>query len=96
MGVPRFFLNVHPSTLGRYADFARFIAETAANQSIDLGITLEIVERRPHWNGPRFMATLDRLRMLGIRIALDDFGLGESNYRMMLDCGLTASRSTGI
>jgi EAL domain-containing protein (putative c-di-GMP-specific phosphodiesterase class I) len=87
VGVPRFFLNVHASTLGRDADFARFIAETAANHSIDLGrITLEIVERRPYWNGPRFMATLDRLRMLGIRIALDDFGLGESNYRMMLDC----------
>jgi len=23
---------------------------------------------------------------MGIKIALDDFGLGESNYRMMLDC----------
>jgi EAL domain-containing protein (putative c-di-GMP-specific phosphodiesterase class I) len=85
--VPRFFLNVHASTLGRDADFARFIADTAATHSIDLPrITLEIIERQPYWNGPRFMATLDRLRMLGISIALDDFGIGESNYRMMLDC----------
>jgi len=85
--VPRLFLNVHASTLGRDADFARFIADTAAKHSIDLcRLTLEIVERRPYWNGPRFMATLDRLRMLGIKIALDDFGIGESNYRMMLDC----------
>src|SRR5215813_11358467 len=85
--VPRLFLNVHASTLGRDADFVRFIADTAANHSIDLRrITIEIVERRPYWNGPRFMATLDQLRMLGAKIALDDFGLGESNYRMMLDC----------
>jgi len=86
-GVPRLFLNVHASTLGRDGDFARFIAETAAGHSVDLSrLTIEIVERRPYWNGPRFMATLDRLRMLGVKIALDDFGLGESNYRMMLDC----------
>jgi EAL domain-containing protein (putative c-di-GMP-specific phosphodiesterase class I) len=85
--VPRFFLNVHASTLGRDADFTRFLDETAASHSIELSrITLEIVERQPYWNGPRFMATLDRLRMRGIKIALDDFGLGESNYRMMLDC----------
>jgi len=85
--VPRLFLNVHASTLGRDADFAGFIADTAADQSIDpRRLTLEIVERRPYWNGPRFMKTLDRLRMRGIEIALDDFGLGESNYRMMLDC----------
>jgi len=85
--VPRFFLNVHASTLGRDADFAKFMAETAAEHSIAPSrLTLEIVERRPYWNGPRFMATLDRLRIMGIKIALDDFGLGESNYRMMLDC----------
>jgi EAL domain-containing protein (putative c-di-GMP-specific phosphodiesterase class I) len=86
-GIPRFFLNVHASTLGRDADFARFIADTAADHAIvPSRLTLEIVERQPYWNGPRFMATLDRLRIMGIKIALDDFGLGESNYRMMLDC----------
>src|SRR5262249_32699471 len=85
--VPRFFLNIHASTLGRDDDFARFIADTARGYSIDLSrITIEIIERRPYWNGPRFMATLDRLRVRGVKIALDDFGLGESNYRMMLDC----------
>jgi EAL domain-containing protein (putative c-di-GMP-specific phosphodiesterase class I) len=87
VAVPRFFLNVHASTLGRDADFARFIADTAADNSIAPSrLTIEIIERRPYWNGPRFMATLDRLRVLGAKIALDDFGLGESNYRMMLDC----------
>jgi len=85
--VPQFFLNVHASTLGRDADFAKFIAYTAADHSIAPSrLTLEIIERQPYWNGPRFMATLDRLRIMGIKIALDDFGLGESNYRMMLDC----------
>jgi EAL domain-containing protein (putative c-di-GMP-specific phosphodiesterase class I) len=85
--VPRFFLNVHASTLGRDADFASFIADTSADHSIaPSSLTIEIIERRPYWNGPRFMATLDRLRVLGVKIALDDFGLGESNYRMMLDC----------
>jgi hypothetical protein len=35
---------------------------------------------------PGLLDGITALRDLGVRIALDDVGLGQSNYRMMLDC----------
>src|SRR6202040_2470811 len=37
-------------------------------------------------NLPKLMESITALRDLGVRIALDDVGVGQSNYRMMLDC----------
>jgi len=80
-------LNIHASTLGRDSQFAKFLSETAQNYSVPLSdLTLEIVEHTPYWNGRSFLATLDGLRASGVRIALDDFGIGLSNYSMVLDC----------
>ena len=35
---------------------------------------------------PAFRRSLEELRALGVRIALDDIGLGQSNYQMILEC----------
>ena len=35
---------------------------------------------------PVFRDALDTLRRVGLRIALDDVGLGHANYRMVLEC----------
>jgi EAL domain-containing protein (putative c-di-GMP-specific phosphodiesterase class I) len=79
-------LNVHASTLGRDQEFVRFLAEAAAQNGIaPERLTIEIVEHAPPWDGPSFIAALDDLRQLGLRIALDDIGLGQSNYKMILD-----------
>ena len=45
-----------------------------------------IVEHAPEWAGPGLAEALDALRHIGVRIALDDVGLGQSNFRMILDC----------
>jgi EAL domain-containing protein (putative c-di-GMP-specific phosphodiesterase class I) len=37
-------------------------------------------------NGAAFSEALAGLRRLGVRVALDDIGLGHSNYKMILDC----------
>jgi len=82
----RLSVNVHASTLGRDADFIPFLTNAAAGSSVGLDrLTVEIVEHAPPWDGVSFLKALDRLRDLGVRIALDDVGLGQSNFKMMLD-----------
>jgi EAL domain-containing protein (putative c-di-GMP-specific phosphodiesterase class I) len=83
---PRLCLNVHASTLGGDAGFPDFLEQVADANSIAVSrLTVEIVEHAPPWDGPGFLAALEALRRRGVRIALDDVGLGHSNYKMMLD-----------
>ena len=81
-------INVHASTLGRDHGFVPFLATTAAATGIEMSrLTIEIVEHAPPWDGVSFLAALDELRGLGSKIALDDVGLGQSNFKMILDVG---------
>jgi len=80
-------LNVHASTLGQNPQFVDFFRHQMQNLCLDLDrFTLEIVEHSPAYNVPGLTCNLRALRDLGVRIALDDVGLGSSNYRMILDC----------
>ncbi len=82
-----FSINIHASTLARDHEFQRYFVESAETNAVTLGrVTLEIVEHAPPWDGPSFQAGLGRLRDVGVKIALDDVGLGQSNYKMILDC----------
>lgn len=84
---PALSLNVHASTLGRDLGFPAFLGEAAAAAGIPAGdLIVEIVEHAPPWDGHSFLSALQALRDMGVRIALDDVGLGQSNYRMVLDC----------
>lgn len=86
-GSPRLSVNVHASTLGRDHEFLVFLGDVADVNAISLSdLTVEIVEHAPPWDGRSFLGALDGLRRIGVRIALDDVGLGQSNYRMILDC----------
>jgi EAL domain-containing protein (putative c-di-GMP-specific phosphodiesterase class I) len=79
-------VNVHASTLGRDATFIDFLVESANQHEIELSrLTVEVVEHAPVWNASEFLHGLRRMRELKIRIALDDVGTGQSNYRMILD-----------
>ena len=80
-------VNVHAATLGHGPGFVEFFKHQAKKQSLNLDrITLEIVEHAPTCNVPQLTDSIIELRDAGVRIALDDVGLGQSNYRMMLDC----------
>jgi EAL domain-containing protein (putative c-di-GMP-specific phosphodiesterase class I) len=82
----RLSVNVHASTLGRDHGFIEFLESTAAATSIELPrLTVEIVEHAPPWDGVSFRSTIEGLRELGLSIALDDVGLGQSNFKMLLD-----------
>lgn len=86
-GVSALSLNVHASTLERDPRLAGWLAAAAAANGIPLArIIIEIVEHAPPWSGPQLLTALGELRELGVRIALDDVGLGQSNFRMILDC----------
>jgi len=83
----RINVNVHAVTLGQKPGFTDFFWKLAEQCSISLDrFTIEIVEHAPDCNIPALMDTVTALRDSGVRIALDDIGLGQSNYRMMLDC----------
>lgn len=79
-------LNVHAATLERDAEFVTFLIDRAARSEIAVArLTLEIVERVPIHLGPRLRGAIDRLRGTGATIALDDFGSGQANFRLLLE-----------
>lgn len=85
--VPGLCLNVHAVTLEREKQLPLWLTEMSQEYGISLdGLIIEIVEHAPPWSGRHFLDALERLRKLGVRIALDDVGLGQSNFRMIIDC----------
>jgi EAL domain-containing protein (putative c-di-GMP-specific phosphodiesterase class I) len=87
VGIPRLSLNVHAATLGRDGGFPTFVLERARAFGIDpTRLIVEIVEHSPPLlDVPSVRGALGALREAGVAIALDDVGLGHSNYKMMLD-----------
>ena len=80
-------INVHASSLAMDDGFVDFLAKTLEVLRISpLRLVVEIIEHAPPWDVVGFRTALSRLRALGARIALDDVGLGHSNYMMMLEC----------
>lgn len=79
-------INVHASTLERDELWMDFLSEACDLHRVPLQrIILEIVEQQKFWDERRFFRTLDNLRATGVRIALDDIGLGYSNHRMLIE-----------
>jgi EAL domain-containing protein (putative c-di-GMP-specific phosphodiesterase class I) len=83
----RINVNVHAATLGQSPGFVEALRRRAKKHSLSLDrFTVEIVEHAPTCDIPELSHTIADLRSAGVRIALDDVGLGHSNYRMMIDC----------
>ncbi len=82
----RVSVNVHASTLAADADLPVFIAETSTDCGIALArLTVEIVEHSPPHGVKAFRTALAKLRAFGMLVAIDDIGLGYSNFRMIVD-----------
>lgn len=85
-GDASFALNVHASTLAGDPEFLAYLSDNLLLHGLEPErLVVEIVEHAPRFSGPLLTDGLDALRRIGARIALDDVGSGESNYRMMLD-----------
>jgi EAL domain-containing protein (putative c-di-GMP-specific phosphodiesterase class I) len=86
-GEPRLGINVHAPTLALDPGFIGFL--TLAAERWDVAperLVVEIVEHAAPWDLGALKRALADLRNLGIRVALDDIGLGQSNYLMMVEC----------
>jgi EAL domain-containing protein (putative c-di-GMP-specific phosphodiesterase class I) len=79
-------LNVHASTLGRDTSFVAFLRTTAERHHVAMSrLTVEIVEHAPPWDGASFLSAIAAIRAAGAKVAVDDVGLGQSNFKMLLD-----------
>lgn len=80
-------INVHASTLAQDPKFPAFVAHTLDHYEISPSrLVVEVIEHSPTWFAGALRGILDELRELGIRIALDDFGVGSSNLALLLEC----------
>jgi EAL domain-containing protein (putative c-di-GMP-specific phosphodiesterase class I) len=80
-------INVHASSLAMDPSFVGFLGASLAEHAISpRRLVVEIVEHAPPWDVIGFRSALAGLRRLGARIALDDVGLGHSNYMMICEC----------
>jgi len=85
-GAMKLNVNVHASTLARDLGFPAFLLDRTASARIPPErLVVEIVEHAPPLDVPGFRRALEELREGGLTIALDDVGLGQSNYKMILD-----------
>src|SRR4029078_5139565 len=67
--------------------FVDFLAGEARSQGIEADrLVIEIVEHAPAWDIEACRPALAALRDHGASIALDDVGLGHSNFMMILEC----------
>ena len=84
---PIISINVHGSTLCNTPRFVEELIEGALVHGIaPERLMIEILEHRASWVMESLHATLQELREAGIRIAVDDLGVGASNFRMFVDC----------
>jgi EAL domain-containing protein (putative c-di-GMP-specific phosphodiesterase class I) len=80
-------VNIHASTLALDPEFLNVVGDAASVNGINpTRLVLEIVEHAPPWDVAGFRNGLEGLRAIGARVALDDIGLGHSNYLMILEC----------
>ena len=83
---PAVSINIHPTTLERDGGFPEFLAATLARERVDpRRVILEIVEESRYWSTQALVAAVRELRAEGLRIALDDVGVGRCNYRTVID-----------
>jgi len=86
-GQPRISLNIHASTLSKDGSFPAFLRELTRRHGIDpQRLIVEIVEHTPFWDMRALLTALEEIRATRVEVALDDVGVGQSNYRMMVEC----------
>jgi EAL domain-containing protein (putative c-di-GMP-specific phosphodiesterase class I) len=80
-------INLAPEQLD--ASLAAFVAQTTGETGFPIaGLTVELTERTVMANPDAASAVLRELRELGVRVALDDFGIGYSSLARLRDLPL--------
>jgi EAL domain-containing protein (putative c-di-GMP-specific phosphodiesterase class I) len=80
-------VNVRQTTLSSDRDFAGFLAARLADSRLDAdAVVLEVLEQGEISERRVLEQNLRDLQGLGVRLAVDDFGTGRSNYALLLCC----------
>lgn len=83
----RLHINIHASTLAQNPGFVPYMRIQAEHHDLHIDrVTVELVDYNPNSNQHNLLQSLRGLRDLGVRIALDDLGLVNSNYRLLSEC----------
>ncbi|HVT43811.1 MAG TPA: EAL domain-containing protein [Thermoanaerobaculia bacterium] len=78
------FLNLHPHVLGHHDRLLRTLESAAAQSSVPLDrVVLEITEQGSISDTARLTETIEALRALGLRFALDDVGVAYSHLALI-------------
>lgn len=81
-----FALNVHAATLDREPEFLAWLSDLLSAHAIEPErVTIELVEYAPEWATRGLAEAIAALRHIGVGLALDDVGLGHSNFKTLLD-----------
>lgn len=85
----KLFLNLDGRVLNAAEEFIAAMAESAAAHRVSLStICLELSERYNNAAVPGFSLIAKQLRGMGVRMAIDDFGIGFSEMKMLCDYGI--------
>lgn len=80
-------VNLHALSFEKDPKLPEFLAAEAEANGIAVSrLTIELVEHGYSWEAPTFFSRVDRLRDLGMSLAIDDVGCGVANFRMILEC----------
>ena len=80
-------VNVHAATLAVDLELLPFVSDVLTATCIaPEDVVLELVEHGQAWDRRALRRSLDGLRSIGLRVALDDFGVGQANHLMLLEC----------
>jgi EAL domain-containing protein (putative c-di-GMP-specific phosphodiesterase class I) len=86
-GNPTVSFNVHAATLTTIPNFANWLDSESASVGIHPSrLIIEIIEHAGAFSRTELLTALSQLRSAGVGIAVDDIGLGDANYRMLIDC----------
>ena len=85
----RLFLNLDGRTLGTWNEIVASAARQLEKHRLPpSAICIELSERYNHSEVPGLAGLLRRLRRNGLRLAIDDFGVGHSEFKLLCDFGL--------
>ncbi|MFH1807777.1 MAG: EAL domain-containing protein [Pseudomonadota bacterium] len=83
LGRPKLFLNMHPRSLTS-PDSPDRVTDLVVGAGMDpKQVVIELTEHHAIVNPEAFRESLDRMRARGFGVALDDFGVGYANVRLL-------------
>ncbi|MDK9695252.1 MAG: GGDEF domain-containing protein [Siculibacillus sp.] len=85
----KLFLNLDGRAIDPRLEVADHLIEALRRSGLaPSAVVVELSERHDHLSNPTFPEFLRRLKHHGIRVAIDDFGIGVSELRLLCDHGL--------